>query len=104
MYVLFGMRIVSPTYSFFATPRPPSVETDADAVVVASVAFVVDKIPVALSVPVTSAPALVSARIVVPPDCRDRLPDVSAVWTRPAEVEALSVTAMTILLFSPARL
>jgi hypothetical protein len=49
-----------------------------------------------VSVPVTATPVLVTATTVAPADCKDMLPVVSDVMTRPAEVEELRVTAIEI--------
>jgi hypothetical protein len=43
-----------------------------------------------------AAPVKVMAILVVPEDCKDMLPVVSDVMTRPAEVEELRVTAIEI--------
>jgi hypothetical protein len=51
---------------------------------------------VALNVPVTATPVGVALNTVVPADCKFRVPDVSAVWTKPAVVDASIVVAIYI--------
>jgi hypothetical protein len=54
--------------------------------------------PLALNAPVIAAPDDVIATMVVPPLCRFKLPDVSAVWTIPAVNDALIELAIYLFL------